>query len=169
MKDIPGYEGIYAADEDGNIYSLPRIIKKTINGKEFEWHTKLNLQQPATRRDGYLQVSLRRNGKNKSLLAHRLIAMAFLGITTQEINHIDGDKKNNKLNNLEISNRSHNIKHAFKLGLKSHKGKKHPRYFVTDEMKVQILELLKTGLSQEKIGKLFGICQAKVSHIKLRG
>lgn len=168
MSEIPGFEGIYACDIYGNIFSLNRVILKTNkrNRKKFEWKLPLIKLSPYCRQDGYLQVNLRKNGKAFSILVHRLIAKTFLNCLNQEVNHIDGNKSNNALINLEISSRSANIKHAFATGLKSHKGKNHPRYFIDESLQEKIVDLLKGGISQQKIADSFNISQSSVSSIK---
>jgi hypothetical protein len=169
MKSIPGYEGIYACDEQGVIYSLARTIKRTRkNGKTFEWKLPLITMSPYVQKHGYLQCNFRKNGKNYSLLVHRLIGITYLGLKdNQEINHKDGNKQNNKLENLEITTRSENIKHAFRIGLRSHKGSNHPNYFINDTIKKEVRLLLDKNISQTKIGELVGISQKNVSKIKL--
>lgn len=169
MKEIPGYEGLYSCDEYGNIYALARsFMKDGCWGKKVLYRKKEQKIRACTQKHGYLQVALRKDGIHKSFLVHRLISTTFLGLKSdQEINHKDGDKKNNHLSNLEIVSRSENIKHAFATGLRSHKGKDHPGYRITDEMKTDIRNLLSEGLSQELIGKRMGISQVAVSKIKL--
>jgi hypothetical protein len=169
MKEIPGYEKLYACDKEGNVYSLPRIIIKANGwGRLFEWYLPLKKMSPCTRKDGYLGVHLRKNGKGKSVLVHRLIGMAFLGLRDdQELNHVDGNKINNNLSNLEISTRSENCKHAFRIGLRSHKGSNHPRFYINQDIKDKVKELLASGLSQDVIASKVGIAQTSVSTIKL--
>lgn len=69
---------------------------------------------------GYLQVSLTKNGKRKTYTVHRLVAKAFLPNlkNKKQINHIDGNKKNNSVDNLESVTPKENIKHAYRTGLK---------------------------------------------------
>lgn len=68
------------------------------------------------------------NGKKKTYRAHRLVLMAFKPVDNMEnleVNHIDGNKKNNKLENLEWCTSSENQIHAFKTGLnKARQGEK---------------------------------------------
>lgn len=68
---------------------------------------------------GYMQTRFTRDGKAKSCLVHRVVAEAFLGPCPEgkEVNHKDGDRKNNKIDNLEYLTRSENMLHAVKLGL----------------------------------------------------
>lgn len=102
-KDIPGYEGRYQASETGQIKSLigaSRVLKQSQTSK------------------GYSCVCLRSDKKSKHWLVHRLIAVTFLGENPKlDINHKNGVKTDNRLENLEWCTRSENIRHAFKMGL----------------------------------------------------
>ena len=109
-KDIVGYEGKYQVSSFGKVRAL-----RYKRGKMKEMTLKDNGR-------GYQRVHLTNsNGKDRKVFVHRIVAMAFLGnVENLEINHIDGDKKNNKVDNLEICNRLENIRHSFRcLGRKS--------------------------------------------------
>ena len=132
-KDIKGYEGIYQVSSYGRIKSLPR-------GKQFGnryYIMKEKILSYNNNGRGYLQVCLTKDKKSKKKLVHRLVAEAFLRkIEGKEyVNHIDGNKSNNRVDNLEWCTRSENQTHAYKNGLigkenlsKAHKGKKHHNY-----------------------------------------
>lgn len=95
----------YLVNEDGEIYSL-----YSRHGKR----KKPLKMTPQLRKDGYYQIILKDcSGKKKSFLLHRLVAMKFLPNPNKlpEVNHIDGDKANNKKDNLEWVTRSENMKH----------------------------------------------------------
>ena len=103
IKDIKGYEN-YMITEDGRVFSKNRnkymaLVKTT---------------------DGYWAIGLYMNSKLKSFKVHRLVADAFIPnpLGRKEINHIDGNKKNNHVSNLEWSTRSENVKHSFDTGLR---------------------------------------------------
>lgn len=68
---------------------------------------------------GYFQVNLDFDGKNKTKKVHRLVATAFIPnpYNKPQINHIDGNKQNNHISNLEWCTGSENVKHAFNIGL----------------------------------------------------
>ena len=74
---------------------------------------------PVTTSNGYLQVSLRFSGKTVSEYVHRLVAKAFLQAKDgcDHVNHIDGDKKNNRSTNLEWCTQADNNRHAVRTGL----------------------------------------------------
>lgn len=114
-KDVKDFEGFYQVSNLGNIRSIPR------NGtvKNYRILKPNNVK-------GYYQVSLQKKGKKKYMKVHRLVAEAFIENTQnkREVNHIDGNKLNNKLTNLEWVTSSENQKHAFKIGLQ----KPHPKY-----------------------------------------
>lgn len=78
--------------------------------------TKILTQQ--TTRRGYLEVKISISGKTKTVLSHRLIAEAFLGDGKRlTVNHLDGNKQNNRIENLQFCTDSENKHHATKLGL----------------------------------------------------
>lgn len=102
------FDGKYLIYENGNIYAL--FIYNKYSG-----HVKRKsplLLKSYTTEKGYLRVQLGKYGQHS---VHRLVAEAFIdGFTrNHQINHIDGNKINNNLNNLELSNGSHNCLHAY--------------------------------------------------------
>lgn len=68
-------------------------------------------------RNGYLIVKLYKDHKPHTRTVHRLVAVAFMGESDLEVNHIDGNKTNNRVSNLEYASKSDNIKHAYAIGL----------------------------------------------------
>lgn len=114
-KDIKGYEGLYQISSFGNVKSLDRyIINK--NGDKQYFPGKYLTQGIS---DNYLKVILSKNNKQRTFRVHILVARAFIPNPENkpEVNHIDGNKKNNKVNNLEWNTRSENEFHAYRNGL----------------------------------------------------
>lgn len=104
-RDIIGYDGLYTIDTDGNIYSHKR---KKVH--------KLKPQRASQSKKGYYQVRLfpKHEPYNKGYLnyVHRLVYETFVGPIPEgfEIDHIDADTTNNKLENLQILTRKGNMK-----------------------------------------------------------
>lgn len=109
VKDIKGYEGLYSVDTNGNVYSHPdrsnHKERKKIKGFIMD--------------NGYVYVYLYKNSKRNTYKVHRLVAETFLENkeNKKQVNHKDGDKTNNCVNNLEWCTQSENQRHAFKNGL----------------------------------------------------
>ena len=82
-------------------------------------------------KDGYLRTQI----AGKTRLVHRLIAKTFVPKPEGKdfVNHIDGDKQNNEVRNLEWVTRSENIKHAYSIGLKSSNGSRNGRSKLTED------------------------------------
>jgi Mn-dependent DtxR family transcriptional regulator len=115
-RPVLGYEGLYEVSNYGEVKSLTR---KRSCGKGFYYQEERILKQTFTT-TGYKKVELSKDGKRKSLKVHRLVAIAFIPnpFNKEEVNHIDGDKINNNVNNLEWVTSSENSIHAIKTGLK---------------------------------------------------
>jgi len=77
---------------------------------------------------GYQQITLRVNKKPKHFRVHRLMADSFLHPTKEQpmVNHIDGNKENNNLSNLELCNNRENVQHAYNNGLYTDRRENHP-------------------------------------------
>lgn len=113
VKDIVGYEGLYIIDNLGNVVSLPKFQGRRIHNKYKILKPKLNA------RTGYLEIYLSKDGKGKTFLLHRLLAKHFIPNTEnlENINHINGIKTDNRLENLEWCTKQQNTKHAFENNL----------------------------------------------------
>lgn len=112
-KDIPGYENIYQASNLGNIRSLNREWKG--NNGAIRKHGIIVLKKNI-RRNGYIYVVLRINNKQNKHNIHRLVLSAFYGKSKLQCNHIDGNKKNNHVENLEYCTSKQNMIHALNNG-----------------------------------------------------
>ena len=107
-KDVKGYEGQYKVSNLGNVKSL-----------KYLHHNKEALLKGGIKKTGYRQVILSKNYKNKYVNVHRLVAEAFIPNPNnyKEINHIDENKLNNNVSNLEWCTQKENQEHAYRIGL----------------------------------------------------
>lgn len=108
-KYVKGYEDKYSISSYGN---LKRNYTKIINGKKIKSTQPIKIY---TDKNRYLRCDLiSYEGKRKSALIHRLVAQEFIlnPNNYNEINHIDGNKSNNRIDNLEWCNRAYNMRHA---------------------------------------------------------
>ena len=117
MKDIPNYEGLYAATEDGHIWSYPKS-KHPIIGRYLKEQLQVTTHN-RIRPHNQLVVSLWKNRKREMFLVHRLIAATFIQNleNKSDINHKDGNPLNNEISNLEWCSKKENMKHAIDTGL----------------------------------------------------
>jgi hypothetical protein len=142
-----------------------------ING-EVRKKSNLKIYTPFKTTNGYMRVRI----KNKGYQVHKLIAEHFIDNPNNynEINHIDGNKLNNNITNLEWSNRSLNMLHAIKNGLvnynhiKGKKGHLHHRALLTEKQVIEIWMKLKNNESQNSIANSFNVNKNTISKIKLR-
>lgn len=114
-KDIKDYEGLYQVSNLGNVKSLPKMSGTS---KRKETILKTHIEKR-----GYFVIRLSKNKTNHSFKIHRLIANAFIPNPENKrtINHIDGNKLNNSISNLEWATDSENLQHAYDTGLKPKK------------------------------------------------
>lgn len=128
-KDIEGYEGYYQISNLGNVKSLERTIKNsgTYSGYYKVKERILKIEENK-HRYGYYEISLKKNGKEKRFKVHRLVAHAFINNPDNkpEVNHIDGNKSNNCVSNLEWATSKENKEHAWNTGLINSNHKKRP-------------------------------------------
>jgi hypothetical protein len=104
---MPGYEPRYLISEVGQVLTLSKCCKGEL------------LKQRIDARSGYWTVKLHRDGKDSTQFVHKLLALAFIPNPDGKscINHINGDKLDNRLTNLEWVTHSENMKHAYRIGL----------------------------------------------------
>jgi hypothetical protein len=122
----------------------------------------------------YIQVSIYDNTKAKTRRIHQLVMEAFVGPRPHkhDTNHIDGDKTNNCLENLEYCTRSQNNKHAYRLGLNKSippvvTGERHGNCKLTDlQVKEIRAEIKSPTMSRKDLAKKYSICESHISHIK---
>lgn len=161
-KDIPGFEGKYQASTLGNLRSLkiaegkiiPRIVLK-----------------PKKQKNGYLRVCIIDSSKARhNCSVHRLVALAFIKNPENYpvVNHLDGNKTNNRLENLEWVTFSQNSNHAVDTGLFDHISGEgsHLSKFKNEEI-LEVVTLLKSGKTPSEVSKISKLSRPVCSKINL--
>lgn len=120
-KEIKGYEGKYIISNYGEIISLPRYKE---NNSKLQYVPPKEICRYINKYNGYIYVQLWNNSNYKNIRLHRLVAENFIPNPENkcQINHIDGNKQNNRIDNLEWCTASENIIHAYKTGLRKSSG-----------------------------------------------
>jgi hypothetical protein len=168
MKRVPvkGFEGLYEVDDQGTIFGLSRTVNK---GKCHRSWDERPLKYSVDSK-GYFRTNLAKDGVNRTVKVHRVVAEAFIPnpMNLPQVNHKDGNKQNNTADNLEWCSASDNQKHAFRLGLKTVDGEKNPSHKLTPEQ----VEFVRTHyiprhceFSTVALGKRFGVHRKTIERI----
>ena len=148
------YENYYV-NEEGDVFSTK--------------FNKVRKLKQANLGDGYLQINICNNNKVKAIPVHRLVAETFIPNPQKKIdvNHKNGIKSDNRVQNLEWNTRKENMKHAFSIGLLNPStGKDNGNSKLIEEQVLEIRELYKIKkYNQTKLGKMYCVNQMIISLI----
>ena len=168
-KSIEGYEGFYEISDTGEVRSLDRILKRKDNKP---YTAKGQTMKIKNFKSGYEYVTLAsttiNKGKNKKFLIHRLVAMAFIPNPENKpfVNHIDGIKNNNRVENLEWVTRVENAQHAVKNGLYNHVvGEASGTAKLTEKQVLEILDNYDGSETLQVIANRYTVCVERISRI----
>jgi hypothetical protein len=163
-KDIDGYEYMYQVSNLGNIRSLDRYLE-TSNGKCV--FKRGQLIKKCNHTGGYHLVMLHNNGITKNKFVHRLVAESFLDNKSGKrcVNHLNGNKKDNRVSNLEWVSHKENSIHAFKNDLNV-SGSRHPNSVLVEDDVKKIRIMLDMSLSESKIASYFNVNRVTINRIR---
>lgn len=155
-KDVIGYEGLYQVSNLGNVKSL---------GNEFS--RKERLLKLSFQSKGYLTVVLQKDAKRKMVLVHRLVAEHFiLNIYNKpQVNHINGIKTNNRVENLEWVSHRENLDHAINNDL-TLKGEKNKKSKLKDVDVIEIHSLLQKGTTTKELSETYNVSYSTIDGIR---
>lgn|SRR5262249_35182292 len=168
-KPIPGYEDCYAVSDRGRVKRIAHVGYWTKRPPK--------LLAPRPNKYGYIKFHLCKDGVRKDSVAHRLVWLAFCGPIPRhlQINHLNGDKSDNRLCNLEVCTQSQNAAYSFRvLGRPAPSGgslvgSQRPSAKLKEADIPRIIALYRTGKYRQKdIGKMYGVSQRMISLITRR-
>lgn len=158
FKPIIGYEELYQVANTGDIYS-------NNYGKKKGRFKKL---KQGTHRQGYKLIRLYRNNIWRSFMVHRVVALAFIPNPENKptVNHKDGNKANNHVDNLEWFTQKEQAAHAYETGLKvGLLGSKHPQSKLTEKEVLEIVSDINNGHTLSDLAKKYNISLSTISSI----
>ena len=161
-KPVEGWEGTYSVSNMGQVRSEARTIIRS-NGSPLNLKSKIMANSICSW--GYKRIQF----DGKSYCIHKLVAQAFINNPDNkpQVNHIDGCKTNNSVDNLEWVTRAENIQHAFATGLHGNrKGSSNANSKLT-EFDVKLIRLYNEhyNITDANIAKLFGVSSPSISAI----
>jgi hypothetical protein len=167
LRPVVGYQGRYSVAPDGRIWAHPNLSRR-----------KGRWLKEARDRCGYSYVCLF-NGARKNIKVHRIVAQAYLAASDKpHVNHLNGDKADNRVANLQWCTPSENKLHAWRTGLTAHTDTqkraagRHISSWNRAQRKLQGQEeqiavgLRNAGLSQELTARFFGVSRSTVKRIE---
>lgn len=171
-KDIAGYEGLYQVSNLGRVKSLERYTQN--HGKP--QHHPEQIKKPSDKKrkgvlQGYLALQLYKNNEGKNFHVHRLVAEAFIPNPENKrtVNHKNGDKHDNRVENLEWTTYSENNVHAYQTGLNDSSHRRNRKGSIPVSQYDEEMNLIATYPSMREAERQTGIDCASISLGVIKG
>lgn len=161
FKPVVGYEGYYEVSNLGNVYAIDRLV---YNSKGYYENRKRKKLTFLYTKHGYVHVSLSKNNIKKRVSVHRIVASAFIPNPENkpQVNHLDLNKKNNKIDNLEWTTALENNRHA-QYNKANCFGESHHKAKLSVEMVKEIRFIINTGIyTNAEIARVYMVSAANI-------
>lgn len=160
---IPNTHCLYQVSNLGRVKSLYRMDGFLPTGIEFVRSPKIIKQ--TKNRDGYLLVGIIFDHGKKTVSVHKLIGISFIPnpLRYTELNHINSNKTDNRVENLQWCTRGQNISEAYRKGLMCVKGRGNPNRKLTEG---QVMEIFNSGESNINLSKKYNVTSSTIGDIK---
>ena len=163
-KEIEGYKGIYFVSNQARVKSIDHYCpNRTGTGKQTG-----RILKPQKCHKGYMRVALSCNRKTFTTSIHRLMAKAFIAnpMNKPQVNHINGIKDDNRIENLEWCTASENVIHAVKNSLNNpNYGESHHNSKLSNKVVLSARRLRKIGFTNKKLAADYKVSEAAMSKI----
>lgn len=159
--DVTGFEGEFAVSNYGRVKSLERYVKNG-NGRRI---VRERIRVQGKHPQGYLTIAYKVD--SPPLLVHRVVALHFIPNPDKKafVNHKDGNKQNNRVDNLEWATRQENEDHAYETGLKNSTGSNNSMAKLNEDKVRMIRTLSKTGASIKDLASEYGVHRVTIGRI----
>ena len=162
-KEVPGYEGLYEVSNLGRVKSCKKTVIRS-NGRKISFPEKI--MKPSVNHKGYLIIDLRKNGKRSGGFVHRLVGKDFIDnpFNKEQINHKNGNKEDNCVQNLEWVTNQENMAHAYKSLGRTNKAASESRKRIVEQLNgdgsiVNIFESIKEAYEKTGINNISAVCR----------
>ncbi len=163
-RDVIGFENYLQVSSLGRVLSKERFSPYIRKNRSQMKYCKSYICKPGLTKAGYVEIALCIEGVQKKFRLHRLIGKAFVPGYEQgfTINHINGNKSDNRIENLEWVTQAENTKHEWRIGLCDLRGSKHPRSKLTENA----VKRIKSGENVISLAKEFGVARNTIYKVK---
>lgn len=162
---VKSYEGIYEISNLGRVKSITRFVTDILNGKERVHRINGCIFKYRVDQKGYPIVKISKNGHYRNIPVHRLIAAAFIENPSNlpAINHINGIKSDNRIENIEWCTIGDNTRHAFASGLIKNKGVDNVSAKLSEN---QVIEIINSKEPTKNLLPIYGVSANVINEIK---